>query len=62
MTFIALFLACIELECAFVPLHPDQAASTVAGVLRDTRPLLCEFANLTAKLREPGPVATPMRP
>jgi acetyl-CoA carboxylase carboxyltransferase component len=29
---------------------------------RDTRPLLCEFANLTAKLREPGPVATPMRP
>src|SRR3954469_4281871 len=29
---------------------------------RDTRPLLCEFTNLTAKLREPGPVATPMRP
>ena len=29
---------------------------------RDTRPLLCDFANLTAKLREPGPVATPMRP
>jgi acetyl-CoA carboxylase carboxyltransferase component len=29
---------------------------------RDTRPLLCEFANLTAKLREPGPVATAMRP
>ena len=29
---------------------------------RDTRPLLCEFANLAAKLREPGPVATPMRP
>src|SRR3954470_1540757 len=29
---------------------------------RDTRPLLCEFANLTAKLREAGPVATPMRP
>jgi acetyl-CoA carboxylase carboxyltransferase component len=29
---------------------------------RDTRPLLCEFANLVAKLREPGPVATPMRP
>ena len=26
---------------------------------RDTRPLLCEFANLTAKLREAGPVATP---
>jgi acetyl-CoA carboxylase carboxyltransferase component len=29
---------------------------------RDTRPLLCEFVNLTAKLREAGPVATPMRP
>jgi acetyl-CoA carboxylase carboxyltransferase component len=29
---------------------------------RDTRPLLCEFASLVAKLREPGPVATPMRP
>jgi acetyl-CoA carboxylase carboxyltransferase component len=29
---------------------------------RDTRPLLCEFANLAAKLREPGPVMTPMRP
>jgi acetyl-CoA carboxylase carboxyltransferase component len=29
---------------------------------RDTRPLLCEFANLAAKLREVGPVATPMRP
>jgi acetyl-CoA carboxylase carboxyltransferase component len=29
---------------------------------RDTRPLLCEFANLTAKLREPGPVVTAMRP
>jgi acetyl-CoA carboxylase carboxyltransferase component len=29
---------------------------------RDTRPLLCEFANLTAKLRVAGPVATPMRP
>jgi len=29
---------------------------------RDTRPLLCEFVNLTAKLREPGPVAMPMRP
>jgi acetyl-CoA carboxylase carboxyltransferase component len=29
---------------------------------RDTRPLLCEFANLTAKLREGGPVSTPMRP
>ena len=29
---------------------------------RDTRPLLCEFANLVSKLREPGPIATPMRP
>jgi acetyl-CoA carboxylase carboxyltransferase component len=29
---------------------------------RDTRPLLCEFANLTAKLREAGPAATTMRP
>jgi acetyl-CoA carboxylase carboxyltransferase component len=29
---------------------------------RDTRPLLCEFADLTAKLREPGTVATAMRP
>jgi len=29
---------------------------------RDTRPLLCEFANLAAKLRHAGPVATPMRP
>jgi len=29
---------------------------------RDTRALLCEFANLTAGLREPGAVATAMRP
>ena len=29
---------------------------------RDTRPLVCEFANLAARLREAGPVATPMRP
>jgi acetyl-CoA carboxylase carboxyltransferase component len=29
---------------------------------RETRPLICEFANLTAKLREAGPVATAMRP
>jgi acetyl-CoA carboxylase carboxyltransferase component len=29
---------------------------------RETRPLLCEFANLAARLREAGPVATPMRP
>jgi acetyl-CoA carboxylase carboxyltransferase component len=29
---------------------------------RDTRPLLCEFANLAAGLREAGPVATTMRP
>ena len=29
---------------------------------RDTRQLLCEFANLAAPLREAGPVATAMRP
>jgi len=29
---------------------------------RETRPLLCEFANLVSKLREPGPVVTAMRP
>lgn len=29
---------------------------------RDTRPLLCEFANLTAKLREAGPVSFGVRP
>ena len=29
---------------------------------RDTRPLLCEFANLTAGLRTPGPSAFGMRP
>jgi acetyl-CoA carboxylase carboxyltransferase component len=29
---------------------------------RETRPLLCEFANNVAKLREPGPVATALRP
>ena len=29
---------------------------------RDTRPLLCEFANLAAPLRETGPAARPMRP
>jgi acetyl-CoA carboxylase carboxyltransferase component len=29
---------------------------------RDTRPLLCEFAELVAPLREPGPSAHPMRP
>ena len=29
---------------------------------RDTRPLLCEFANLAAPLRTPGRVATSMRP
>jgi acetyl-CoA carboxylase carboxyltransferase component len=29
---------------------------------RDTRPLLCEFANLAAPLREPGLVAAGMRP
>jgi acetyl-CoA carboxylase carboxyltransferase component len=29
---------------------------------RDTRPLLCEFVNLAAKLRKPGYRAAPMRP
>ena len=29
---------------------------------RDTRPLLCEFANLAAPLRTPGPSAWGMRP
>jgi len=29
---------------------------------RETRPLLCEFANLSAPLREPGPVSFGMRP
>jgi acetyl-CoA carboxylase carboxyltransferase component len=29
---------------------------------RDTRPLLCEFAALAAPLRQPGPIATGMRP
>ncbi len=29
---------------------------------RDSRPLLCEFANSTARLREPGPRAFGMRP
>ncbi len=29
---------------------------------RDTRPLLCEFANLAAPLRAAGPVAFPLRP
>lgn len=29
---------------------------------RDTRPLLCEFVNLAAPLRQAGPVATAMRP
>ncbi len=29
---------------------------------RDTRPLLCEFANLAAPLRETGPSTFPMRP
>ncbi len=29
---------------------------------RDTRPLLCEFANLAAPLREAGPVSMAMRP
>lgn len=38
--FIALFLACIDLGCAFVPLHPDQSGATVTGILRDLRPAL----------------------
>jgi acetyl-CoA carboxylase carboxyltransferase component len=29
---------------------------------RDTRPLLCEFANLASRLREPGTTPTTMRP
>lgn len=29
---------------------------------RDTRPLLCEFANLAAPLRTPGKAAFPFRP
>jgi acetyl-CoA carboxylase carboxyltransferase component len=29
---------------------------------RHTRPLLCEFANLAAPLRRPGPTARPLRP
>ena len=29
---------------------------------RDTRPLLCEFANLSAPLRTPGPAAVAYRP
>ena len=29
---------------------------------RDTRPLLCEFANLVAPLREPGRASFAMRP
>jgi acetyl-CoA carboxylase carboxyltransferase component len=29
---------------------------------RDTRPLLCEFAELAAPLRTPGPTARPLRP
>jgi acetyl-CoA carboxylase carboxyltransferase component len=29
---------------------------------RDTRPLLCEFAEIAAPLRTPGPTARPMRP
>jgi acetyl-CoA carboxylase carboxyltransferase component len=29
---------------------------------RDTRPLLCEFANLAAPLRKPGPTARGLRP
>ncbi len=38
--FIALFLACIDLKAAFVPLHPDQNAVTVAGIIQDLRPVI----------------------
>jgi acetyl-CoA carboxylase carboxyltransferase component len=29
---------------------------------RETRPLICDFANLAAPLRRPGPTASAMRP
>jgi acetyl-CoA carboxylase carboxyltransferase component len=29
---------------------------------RETRPLICDFANLAAPLRRPGPYSHPMRP
>lgn len=38
--FVALFLACLELDAAFVPLHPDQSTATVTAVLRELRPRL----------------------
>ncbi len=38
--FIALFLACIDLGCTFVPLHPDQTVATVTAILRELRPAL----------------------
>jgi acyl-CoA synthetase (AMP-forming)/AMP-acid ligase II len=38
--FIALFLACIDLGCTFVPLHPDQPVASVSNILRDMRPAL----------------------
>ena len=38
--FIALFLACYDMGCCFVPLHPDQRAETITGVLRQLRPAL----------------------
>lgn len=38
--FIALFLACLEHGACFVPLHPDQASATLAGILRQLRPQL----------------------
>lgn len=38
--FIALFLACYDLGCCFVPLHPDQRAGTITGVLRQLRPAI----------------------
>lgn len=36
--FIALFLACCDLRCCFVPLHPDQRAGIITGILRQLRP------------------------
>ncbi len=38
--FVALFLACVDLGCAFVPLHPDQSVQTVTGILGELRPAL----------------------
>ena len=38
--FIALFLACVDLGATFVPVHHDQAAATLAGMLRQLHPHL----------------------